>query len=107
MTMMMMMMMMGKEAALGCGLEGEDGRIRGILCIFVTTRPRVRPSTALHPSVLNAGMGKVMPPAGWGQPSVRERVDLSLEMRTGQSPGLRCRLEVQASGSESLCSHLR
>ena len=72
MMMRMMMMILGKEAALGCGLEGEDGRIRGILCIFVTTWPRVRPSTALHLSVLIAGMGKVMLPwGGWGQPRVR------------------------------------
>lgn len=67
MTMMMMMMMMGKEAALGCGLVGEGWEDQRDPCIFVTTWPRVRPSTALHPSVLNAGMGKVMPPwGGWG-----------------------------------------
>ena len=72
-----MMMMMGKEAALGCGLEGEDGRIRGILCFFVTTWHRVRPSTALHPSVLIAGMGKVLPPwGGWGQPRARKWICL-------------------------------
>ena len=73
----MMMMMMGKEAALECGLEGEDGRIRGILCFFVTTWHRVRPSTALHPCVLMAGMGKVLPPwGGWGQPRVRKWICL-------------------------------
>ena len=88
----MMMMMMGKEAALECGLEGEDGRIRGILCFFVTTWHRVRPSTALHPCVLMAGMGKVLPPwGGWGHA-------LSSPQQGGAKPACLCAAHTCWSG---------
>lgn len=64
---------------------------------FVTIWRKLASSTALHLSVLNAGMGKVMPLGVRGQPSVGEWICL-LEMRTGRSPGLRCRLKCRLLG---------